>query len=77
VKLGIPLNYAGDFRETMDDLMDFEAVGVDRIMVPEAYSFDAVSQMGYIAARTKRMEPAFGILPMYTRTPTNLAMTAA
>jgi F420-dependent oxidoreductase-like protein len=77
VKLGIPLNYAGDFRETVDNLMDFEAVGVDRIMVPEAYSFDAVSQMGYIAARTKRMELAFGILPMYTRTPTNLAMTAA
>jgi F420-dependent oxidoreductase-like protein len=77
VKLGIPLNYAGDFRETVDNLMDFETVGIDRIMVPEAYSFDAVSQMGYIAARTKRMELAFGILPMYTRTPTNLAMTAA
>jgi F420-dependent oxidoreductase-like protein len=77
MKLGIPLNYAGDFRETVDNLMDFEAVGVDRITVPEAYSFDAVSQMGYIAARTRRMELAFGILPMYTRTPTNLAMTAA
>ncbi|OBI73193.1 LLM class F420-dependent oxidoreductase [Mycolicibacterium fortuitum] len=77
MRLGIPLNYAGDFRETVDNLMDFEAVGVDRITLPEGYSFDAVSQMGYIAARTHRMELAFGILPMYTRTPTTLAMTAA
>jgi hypothetical protein len=46
VKLGIPLNYAGDFRETVDNLMDFETVGIDRIMVPEAYSFDAVARWG-------------------------------
>jgi len=77
VKLGMPINYVGDFSETIDNLVDFERVGVERVMVAEAYSFDAVSQMGYIAAKTDRMELAFGILPMYTRTPTNLAMTAA
>ena len=75
--LGMPINYAGDFRETIDNLKDFEAVGVQRITVPEAYSFDAVSQLGYIAAKTATMELQTGILPMYSRTPTNLAMTAA
>ncbi|MGB3697121.1 MAG: LLM class F420-dependent oxidoreductase [Gordonia sp. (in: high G+C Gram-positive bacteria)] len=75
--LGMPINYAGDFRETIDNLRDFESVGVGRVTVPEAYSFDAVSQLGYIAARTEKMELQTGILPMYSRTPTNLAMTAA
>ncbi|SIR68823.1 LLM class F420-dependent oxidoreductase [Williamsia sterculiae] len=77
MKVGIPINYAGDFRETIDNLIDYEAAGVDRVVVPEAYSFDAVSQLGYIAARTKTMELASGILPMFSRTPTNIAMTAA
>ena len=77
MKLGMPINYAGDFRETINNLVDYEAVGVERITVPEAYSFDAVSQLGYIAAKTERMELQTGILPMYSRTPTNLAMTAA
>ena len=43
MKLGMPINYAGDFRETINNLADFEAAGVERIAVPEAYSFDAVS----------------------------------
>ncbi|WP_161893660.1 LLM class F420-dependent oxidoreductase [Gordonia spumicola] len=77
LKLGMPINYAGDFRETIENLRDFESVGVRRVTVPEAYSFDAVSQLGYIAARTDTMELQTGILPMYSRTPTNLAMTAA
>ena len=77
LKLGMPINYAGDFRETIDNLRDFESAGVQRVTVPEAYSFDAVSQLGYIAARTETMELQTGILPMYSRTPTNLAMTAA
>lgn len=77
MKLGMPINYAGDFRETIDNLVDFEAAGVRRVAVAEAYSFDAVSQLGYIAARTEKMELQTGILPMYSRTPTNLAMTAA
>lgn len=77
MKLGMPINYAGDFRETIENLRDFEGVGVARVSVPEAYSFDAVSQLGYIAARTETMELQTGILPMYSRTPTNLAMTAA
>lgn len=77
MKLGMPINYAGDFRETINNLADFEAAGVQRIAVPEAYSFDAVSQLGYIAAKTETMELQTAILPMYSRTPTNLAMTAA
>src|ERR1041384_3195883 len=33
--------------------------------------------MGYLAAKTETVQIASGILPIYTRTPTLLAMTAA
>ena len=71
------LNYAGGFSETVAELADFERAGVDIVFVPEAYSFDAVSQLGFIAAKTERMQIGSGIFPLYSRTPALLAMTAA
>ena len=77
MRIGMPLNYSGGFKETVDELAAYEKAGLDIVYVPEAYSFDAVSQMGFIAARTERLEIASGILQIYTRTPTLTAMTAA
>jgi len=77
MRIGMALNYAGGFAETVAELGDYEKAGLDIVFVPEAYSFDAVSQLGYIAARTQRLEIASGILQLYTRTPTLTAMTAA
>lgn len=77
MRIGMPLNYSGGFNETVEELATYERAGLDIVYVPEAYSFDAVSQMGFIAARTGRLEIASGILQIYTRTPTLTAMTAA
>ncbi len=77
MRIGMALNYAGGFKETVAELADYEKAGLDIVFVAEAYSFDAVSQLGYIAARTERLQIASGILPIYSRTPTLLAMTAA
>ncbi|MEO3812484.1 LLM class F420-dependent oxidoreductase [Sphaerisporangium sp. B11E5] len=77
MRIGMALNYAGGFKETVAELADYEKAGLDIVFVAEAYSFDAVSQMGYIAARTERLQIASGILPIYSRTPALLAMTAA
>lgn len=77
MRIGMALNYSGGFKETVAELADYEKAGLDIVFVPEAYSFDAVSQMGYIAARTETLQIASGILPIYSRTPTLLAMTAA
>ncbi len=77
MRIGMPLNYAGGFRETVAELGDLEKAGLDLVTVPEAYSYDAISQLGYIAATTERMQIASGILQIYTRTPTLTAMTAA
>ncbi len=63
------LNYAGGFREAADEVQQLEAAGLDLIVVPEAYSFDAVSQLGFLAARTSRIGLVSGILQLYTRTP--------
>jgi F420-dependent oxidoreductase-like protein len=73
----MPLSYGGGFKETVAELGDYENAGLGIVFVPEAYSFDAVSQLGYIAARTQRLEIGSGILQIYTRTPTLTAMTAA
>ncbi|MGH3874064.1 MAG: LLM class F420-dependent oxidoreductase [Pseudonocardiaceae bacterium] len=77
MRIGMPLNYCGGFAETVAELVDYEKAGLDIVFVPEAYSFDAVSQLGFIAARTERLEIASGILQIYTRTPALTAMTAA
>jgi F420-dependent oxidoreductase-like protein len=77
MRIGMSLNYAGGFTETVAELADYEKAGLDIVFVPEAYSYDAVSQMGFIAARTERLQIASGILQLYSRTPTLTAMTAA
>ena len=77
MRIGMALNYSGGFAETAAEAADLERAGLDIAFVPEAYSFDAVSQLGYLAARTSTMELASGILQIYTRTPTLTAMTAA
>ncbi|MGH3248004.1 MAG: LLM class F420-dependent oxidoreductase [Trebonia sp.] len=77
MRVGMMLNYSGGFTETVSELSDFEKAGLQVVFVPEAYSFDAVSQLGFIAARTTTVEIASGILPIYSRTPALTAMTAA
>ena len=77
MRIGMMLNYSGGFTETVSELADFERAGLQIVFVPEAYSFDAVSQLGFIAARTTTVEIASGILPIYSRTPALTAMTAA
>ena len=78
MRLGIMLGYSGaGFADAVDELVEQERAGVEIVAVPEAYSFDAVSQLGFLAARTTRMELASGIVQLYSRTPTLTAMTAA
>jgi F420-dependent oxidoreductase-like protein len=72
--------YAGtpaELSAAADRVAELERAGLDVVWVAEAYSFDAPSLMGYLAARTERVQIGAAILPIYTRTPTLLAMTAA
>jgi F420-dependent oxidoreductase-like protein len=77
MKIAAQLGYSGGFLETAAEVQQLERAGLDTVWVAEAWGFDAVSFMGYLAAKTERVEIASGILPIYTRTPALLAMTAA
>jgi F420-dependent oxidoreductase-like protein len=73
----MPLQLGDTVDAVADELGDLENAGLDIVFVPEAYGFDAVSQLGYLAARTTRVGLAAGIFQIYTRTPSLTAMTAA
>jgi F420-dependent oxidoreductase-like protein len=77
MKLAMQLNYAGGFKESAAQVRDLEKAGIDIVWVAEAYGFDAPSFMGYLAGQTETVTIGSAILPIYTRTPTLLAMTAA
>ncbi len=77
MKLSMQISYSGDFHADVDKVVELEKAGLDVVWVPEAYSFDAVSQMGYLAAKTNTIEIGSGILNVFSRTATCMAQTAA
>ncbi|OMC46347.1 LLM class F420-dependent oxidoreductase [Mycobacterium sp. IS-2888] len=77
MRIGIALDYSGGFKEAVDRVVELEKEGIDIAVVAEAYSYDAISQLGYLAAKTNTVELATGVVPIYIRTPSLLAMTAA
>ena len=77
MKLGMQIDYSGGFKESARKVSDYEKAGLDIAWVAEAYGFDGPSFMGYLAATTETITIGAGILPIYTRTPTLMAMTGA
>jgi F420-dependent oxidoreductase-like protein len=77
VKLSMLMNYAGGFKEAAQQVVELEKVGLDIVMIAEAYSFDAITQVGYLAGITDRIQIGTGIINVYSRTPALIAMTAA
>lgn len=75
--MSMSIGYAGGFKETADQVVALERAGLDQVWIAEAYSFDAISQVGYLAAMTDTIEIATGILNVYSRTAALMAMTAA
>ncbi|HXP54870.1 MAG TPA: LLM class flavin-dependent oxidoreductase [Streptosporangiaceae bacterium] len=77
MRIGMPLSYRGGFALASAAIAEYEDAGLDVIFVPEAYSFDSVSQLGFLAAMTTRLQLASGIVNVYSRAPELLAVTAA
>jgi F420-dependent oxidoreductase-like protein len=77
MKLSAPVMYSGNPVETVEQIVAMERAGLDIVWLAEVYTFDAPTLMGYIAAKTERVEIGSGILPIFSRTPTLTAMTAA
>jgi len=77
MRLSSRLGYGDGFVKSVERVVQLEEVGLDVVWVAEAYGFDAATRLGYLAARTRRVELASGILPIYSRSPVLLAQTAA
>ena len=77
MKLSTMLMYDGNPRTAADQVVDLERAGLDTVWVAEAYGFDSPTLMGYLAAKTERVEIGSAILNIYSRTPGALLQTAA
>ncbi|WP_426246908.1 LLM class F420-dependent oxidoreductase [Nocardioides sp. LHG3406-4] len=77
MKLSMPLMYSGNPREAADQVTALERAGLDTVWVAEAYGFDSPTLMGYLAARTEKVEIASAIINVFSRTPGAILQTVA
>ena len=77
VKIAVALDYSKGFQQAARGVPEMEKAGLDLVWVAEAYGFDSPSLLGYLAALTETVQIGAAIIPIYTRTPTLIAMTAA
>ena len=77
MRLSGRLGYGDDFVKAVERVVRLEQVGLDVVWVAEAYGYDAATRLGYLAARTGRVELGSGIFPIYSRTPALIAQTIA
>jgi F420-dependent oxidoreductase-like protein len=77
MRLSTMLDYSRGVKQSLDAVVELETAGLDIVWVAEAYGYDGPSQLGYLAARTERIEIGSAILPIYSRTPALMAQTAA
>ena len=61
---------------SMDYVHGAERLGADSVWVPEAWMYDAVTPLGYLAATTERIRLATGVVQLGARSPALVAMTA-
>ncbi len=57
-------------------VLEAERLGVDSVWTSEAWGFDAITPLAFLAARTSRIRLGSAIVQAGTRTPAVLAMTA-
>jgi F420-dependent oxidoreductase-like protein len=80
VKLGLSLGYAPPGTNPADLfplVQEAERLGFESVWVAEAWGTDAVSVLGWLAARTERIKLGSAIMQIPGRSPANTAMTAA
>jgi F420-dependent oxidoreductase-like protein len=80
MKLGLSLGYAPPGTNPADLfplVQEAERLGFDSVWVAEAWGTDAVSVLGWLAARTETIKLGSAIMQIPGRTPANAAMTAA
>jgi F420-dependent oxidoreductase-like protein len=74
LEVGIMAGGAG--KADLEAVRDAERLGVASVWVPEAWMYDAVTPLGYLAAITERVRLATGVVQLGARSPALLAMSA-
>ena len=77
MKLSTTISFTGDPARLATQARDLEAAGIDLLWSGEIYGFDLTSTLAYLAGQTERVELMTGIVPVYSRSPTLIAQTAA
>jgi F420-dependent oxidoreductase-like protein len=62
--------------ESLNAVRDAERLGADSVWVPEAWMYDALTPLGYLAAVTDQIRLAAGVVQLGARSPAMLAMSA-
>ena len=76
MKLGINIGYSGaQMRLPVEHVLEVERLGYDSVWTAEAYGSDAVTPLGYLAAKTTRIKLGTAIMQIPARTPAMCAMT--
>ena len=76
----ISITFGGARNSNWEDAADFvveaERLGVDDVWSAEAWGYDAVTPLAYLAAKTSRIRLGTGSMQAGTRTPSLVAMTS-
>ena len=77
MRLGLSIGYSGASMGAVLPLVEHaDRIGLDSVWAAEAYGSDAVTVLGFLAARTERIRLGTGIMQIPARTPAATAMTA-
>lgn len=78
-RLGVALQLGEGLSRT--ELVELARLAEDRgyeaVFVPEAWGYDAITTLAELATRTRRIKLGTGVLPIWSRSPALIAMTAA
>jgi len=76
VAIGLGMTGNENWDEVSTYVQEAEKLGVEYLWTAEAWGHDAVTPLGYMAAKTSKIKLGAGIMQAVGRTPANTAMTA-
>ena len=74
--LRIGITPPGADRTSLEYVRDAERLGADSVWVPEAWMYDALTPLGYLAAVTETIRLGTAVVQLGARSPAMLAMSA-
>ena len=77
MQLSTTIGFDGDPDRLARRARDLESAGIDLLWGGEIYGFDLATTLAFLAGQTERVKLMSGIFPVYSRSPSLMAQTAA